>query len=135
MAINNSHKPVGSGVRQSDQQKVGNTYGERRQNFTNTIGHAEAASQRSKYSFGREEKVNEKAAEIFSSNAEFVGGKLFSHQAAVKNLEAGVKARPRNISDDMRLAYLNKIIGENPKKQIEIQAKNPINSKLKLIKA
>ncbi|MBI2092395.1 MAG: hypothetical protein HYT75_05340 [Deltaproteobacteria bacterium] len=135
MAINNSHKPISSGARQSEQQKVGATYGERRQNFTNTIGHTEATNQRSKYSFGREEKVNEKAVEVFSSNAEFVGGKLFSHQKAVKNLEAGAKARPHNISDDMRLAYLDKIIGAAPKNKAETQAKTPVNSRTKLIKA
>ena len=112
MTINNSHKPIGNAAGHDTGRRSGATFGERRQlgNHTAFGDNIQAHKQRDFFSSQRTEKTG---AEVFSSNAQFLGGrKVVPH----KIIEAGhAHAKPK-ITDSTRLAFLDRIIaasGEN----------------------
>jgi len=104
MAINNFHKPIGSGIKHDSNRVVGGTYGERRNasvNYqpidVNVIRHRDF--------FERKQE----AAELPAANADFKvknGGRTTPH----KIVEAGKAHGGSRITDDARLAFLDKII-------------------------
>jgi hypothetical protein len=96
-------KPVGSNIKKDPSTHVGGTYGERKELQPNGIMH-EGNIQRN-VDFYKVQK--EATTEQFSKNAQFLGTKkVMSHT----KLEKGMMHARHLISDDVRVAFLNKII-------------------------
>jgi len=112
MTINNSHKPIGAGISQSNQKRAGSTFGERRQ-LNNQATFGENIQAQKQRDFFSAQKTQSGGMEVFSPNAQFLGTrKVVPH----KIVESGhAHARPK-LTDDTRLAFLDNIIagtGEN----------------------
>lgn len=103
MASQNSFKPVGANVRQDPSTHVGGTYGERKKLQSNGITH-EGNIQRNVDFY----KVQKEAIDqLPKSNAQFLGNKkLMTHT----KIEKGMMHAKHLISDDVRVAFLEKII-------------------------
>ncbi len=93
MSVNNRNRPIGQGV--------GNTYGER-QRFNAANISPEQQVQRHRDVFGV------KPSPIFSPNAKYNNGRLAQ---PLKSVETGKTHERPKITDDMRLAFLNRIAG------------------------
>lgn len=126
MAINNSNKPIGYNIRQDIKTQVGSTYGERRQFSTSSMGISESLTQ--KYRDFSKPTEDIKPVERFSSNATFISGKeVIPH----KVIEAG-RAHPKaRINDDVRLAFLEKIISGPGENRAPSQIKAPARPALR----
>jgi hypothetical protein len=129
MTINNSHKPIGTNVGRNLQKQVGSTYGERRQ-LSNLGSNTESHVQKTRDFFAQQKGENA-GPEIFSPNAQFLGTKRVLPEDKIKAIERG--RRPKaTVTDDMRLAFLDKIIsgsGENaPPSQIKPAIKQTVRA-------
>lgn len=104
MASQNSFKPVGANIKPDPSTHVGGTYGERKKLQSNGITH-EGNIQRN-VDFYRVQK--EGLDQLPKSNTQYLGTKrLMSHT----KIEKGMMHAKHLISDDVRVAYLNKIMG------------------------
>ncbi len=145
MAINNSNKPIGYNTRQDIKNHVGSTYGERHQHLTNGHGTSEPQIQRSRDFFKPTDE--NKTVERFASNATFSTER---HDLPHKAVETGrAHDKVRRIDDNVRLAFLEKLIsgsGENrapsqlktpakPALRLAVSLKSPISSGIKSTKA
>ncbi len=126
MAINNFNKPIGYNIQQVKTQ-VGSNYGERRQHSMNSHGISEPQIQRSRDFFKPTEE--NKPVERFSSNATFSTERHVLPHKAVETGRAHNKVR---INDDVRLAFLDKIISGPGENRAPSQLKAPVRPTLRL---
>ncbi len=132
MAINNSHKPVGSNVNQDSPNRVGNTYAERKNRGSQGMVSSELQVLRSRDFFGP--KPNEaNPVDRFGANATYE-----KKQAGANNimnaLENGRK-RHGTIPDNIFLNFLDKVIANPGDNKPPAQVKTQVKSAIKLIKA
>lgn len=128
MAINNSHKPIGPNVKHDPGRAVGGTYGERRQSTVNYQS-MDVNVIRHRDFFERKHEVSELPA----ANADF---KLGRNKISVshKIVETGKAHAGPRITDDARLAFLDRIIAgpaENRAPSAASSTKNPVKSTFK----
>lgn len=129
MSINNSNKPIGYNIRQDIKTQVGSNYGERRQHFTNNHGISEPQVQRSRDFFKPTEE--NKTVERFSSNATFSTERhILPHRH--RAVEAGRAHNKARINDDVRLAFLDRIISGPGENRAPSQLKAPTRPALRL---
>lgn len=125
MAINNSHKPIGS---QIISKQVGGTYGERKSITDQSPATSGQQIQRSKDFFGT--KANEaRPVERFASNARYEQKKTTARNV-VNALENGRKVRP-GIPDQAFLNFLEKVISGPGENRPPAHAKTPVRSSVK----
>lgn len=126
MTINNSNKPIGYNIRQDIKTQVGSTYGERRQLSTGSSGFSAPQVQRQRDFFKPTEDI--KPVERFSSNATFLSGR----EALAHNMIEAGKAHPKaRINDNVRLAFLDRIISGPGENRAPSQIKAPVRPALK----
>lgn len=122
----NSNKPIGYNVRQDIKNQVGSNYGERRQHSMNNHGLSESQVQRSRDFFKPTEE--NRTVERFASNATFSTER---HVLPHKTVEAGRSQNKARINDNVRLAFLDKIISGPGDNRHPTQIKAPTMPVLK----